>query len=149
MSRPLPIAQGFTLLELSLVLAIGVVLMSASYLLSIGAIRAHEFRRTHEIVNRELWRARSDTLSNTKDSGWGVRFSANTLTRYRGSSYATRQSAEDIVHTLGGQLTFSTTTDVPFLRPEGTVSGPYVIVLTDQIRTATTTVHTSGAILTP
>ena len=86
MARPFFTSRGFTLLELLLVLVLGIILTTASYLLSVPAIRSYEFQRMRETVHRELWRARSDTIANTKDSDWGIRFSGSTLTRYRGNS---------------------------------------------------------------
>ena len=141
--------RGFTLLELLVVLALGVILTTASYLLSVTAIRSHEFQRTRETVNQELWRARTDTIANTQDSSWGIRLSANTLTRYRGNSYASRQVADDVIYTFGSQIVFSGASEVTFLRPEGTVASTQTIFFTDSMRSATTIISPSGAILTP
>ncbi len=149
MTRPFFPSRGFTLLELLLVLALGSILMTATYLLGMPAIHSYEFQRTRETVNRELWRARSDTIANVKDSSWGIRFSGSTLTRYRGSSYLSRQVADDVVYTFGNQIVFSGAHEVTFLRPEGTVTSTQIIFLLDAVRSVTITIPPSGAVLTP
>lgn len=149
MSRPASYLHGFTLLELVLVLALGLILTSATYLLGMSALRSHQFQRASGVIQRELWQARADTLANTKDSNWGVQFSPQSITRYRGNAYASRFSEDDIVYTFEAPLTVSSTGEVTFLRPGATVNSSRTIVITDQLRTATTIVSPSGSITTP
>lgn len=142
-------AHGFTLVELLVVMALGAILLSATYFISLQTLRTREFERARETVHRELWHARADTLANTQDSNWGVNVSPHALTRYRGNSYASRQIADDVVHTFSDNVTLSSNGDIVFQRPEGTLSSARTITITDELRTTTTTISISGVIISP
>lgn len=142
-------SRGFTLIEILVVLSLGLILISSTYFLSIGTIRSFAFQRAHATVKQELWRARTDTMSQTQDSNWGVIFSGHTITRYRGDSYSARAVEDDVIHVFDETLTFAGTEEIPFIGLDGSVSSTHSVVLTDQSRTATTTVYSSGAIMTP
>lgn len=137
---------GFTLAELLLALGIMLIFIGATAALSTRAIKNGEFDRVRETVRNELMAAQTDTIAGTFDASWGVAFATNTVTRYRGASYATRNSSFDRVVAFGNGVTISGTADVPFTRPRGFPLAPASIVVTDGLRTATTTINSIGAI---
>lgn len=138
--------SGFTLFEMLVVF--GMMIIFAGFAATIGAsaVRNAEFDRIRETVRNDLVAAQADTIGGTLDSSWGVAFSSSTITRYRGASYATRNTSFDRVTALNNGVTLSGTTDVPFTRPTGLPSASAQIVMTNGILHATTTINAAGSI---
>jgi prepilin-type N-terminal cleavage/methylation domain-containing protein len=136
---------GFTLTELLVALGIVASLVLMTMIVSSRTIKNSEFDRVRETIRTEITRAQADSLGGTFDSAWGVMFSATSVTRYRGSSYATRSPASDVVSSFGS-ITATGTKDLPFTRPKGLPSAAAAIVITNGTLTSTTTVNMAGAI---
>lgn len=139
-------SPGFTLMEVLVVL--GIVVLLAGMTLAIGSqtVRNTEFDRVRETIRTELSAAQADTIGGTMDSGWGVAFATSTITRYRGTSYASRVTVYDRLTTFGSGVTVTGTRDVTFTRPKGLPLVAATIIIKDGIHTATTTVNLAGSI---
>lgn len=137
---------GLTLLEIVIVLGLVAVLTGLTAIFSSQALRNAEFDRARETIRNELVAAQSDTIGGTNDSAWGVAFTSSTLTRYRGASYATRDTSFDRVTTFNSNVTISGTTDIPFTRPSGIPSASATIVISSDTLHATTTINPAGLI---
>lgn len=137
---------GFTLFELLLVIGVMTAFIGVAAALSTQAIKNGEFDRVRETVRSELVAAQSDAIGGTLDSSWGVAFSSSTITRYKGASYATRDTVFDRVATFGNSVVLSGATDVTFSRPAGLPIFPSVIVITEDVLHATATVSAAGVI---
>lgn len=138
--------SGFTFIELLIVFALLAIFAGFAAMVSAPAIRNAEFDRTRETIRQELVAAQTDTIGGTQDASWGVAFSSNRITRYRGASYATRNSAYDLVTTFMNGSVISGTADVPFTRPFGVPASAATVVITLGAMQATTTVSASGGI---
>jgi prepilin-type N-terminal cleavage/methylation domain-containing protein len=136
---------GFTVIELLIALAIVAMLVFMTVVVSSRTIKNSEFDRVRETVRGELTRAQADTISGTLDSAWGAYFTATSVTRYKGSSFATRIPSVDVISSFGG-ITANGPKDVSFTRPYGLPASAATIVITNGTQTATTTVNTAGAI---
>ncbi|MEK7473315.1 MAG: prepilin-type N-terminal cleavage/methylation domain-containing protein [Patescibacteria group bacterium] len=137
---------AFTLLELLIVMGMLVLFAGLAAAVSTPALRNAEFDRVRETVRSELAAARADTIGGTSDSSWGVAFSSGSITRYRGTSYATRDQTLDLVTTFGNGVTLSGDTDVTFVRPTGAPIAAATIIITNGALRATTTINAVGAI---
>ncbi len=140
--------SGFTLVELLIVVGMMAVFAGLAATVSFPAIRNAEFDRVRETVRSELVAAQADTIAGTLDSAWGVAFSANAITRYKGMSYATRSTTYDHTTSFGDGVVLSGTTDIGFNRPTGLPTSTATIVMTSGVLHATTTVSTMGMIST-
>lgn len=137
---------GFTLMELTIVLGMMAVFAGFASAISVPTIRSAEFDRVRETIRNELVAAQADTIGGTLDAAWGVAFTTGTVIRYRGATYATRNTAFDRVTTFADDVTIGGTRDIPFNRPFGSVTSTATIILTNGTLYATTTVNTAGAV---
>lgn len=138
--------SGFTLIELLIVMGMTAIFAGFAAVVSVPAIRHAEFDRVRETVRNELVAAQADTFGGTLDSAWGVAFFTSAITRYRGSSYASRVTAYDRVTSFDDEFVLSGATEVNFYRPAGLTSSTAVIVITSGNLQSTTTVNTMGSI---
>ncbi|MBI4133380.1 hypothetical protein HY478_02080 [Candidatus Uhrbacteria bacterium] len=141
----MPTPKGFTLLEILIVLVLVIMIVVMSAVLGRQTILNQELERVRETIRSELVRAQGDTIAGTRDASWGVAFSTNTVTRFQGTSYATRNQAFDAVTTFQN-VTITGPTEIVFSRPEGVPTGTGTITVTLGTRTTTVTVNAAGAI---
>jgi type II secretory pathway pseudopilin PulG len=139
-SRP-----GFTITELLIALGIIVSLVLMTVVVSSRTIKNSEFDRVRETIRGELTRAQTDSIAGTLDSAWGAMVTATSVTRYKGSSFATRTPSADVISSFGN-ITANGSVDVRFTRPRGVPISAATIVITNGTQTATTTVNMAGAI---
>ncbi len=137
---------GFTLVEFLIVVGIMTLLAGMTAMMSASTIRYASFDLARETVRNELLAAQADALSGTADSSWGVAFSVHTVTRYKGSSYATRDMAFDRTTVFGDDIVLNGTSDVVFHRPMDTTSSTATIGITSGVLHATTSVNAVGSI---
>lgn len=140
------VSAGFSLVEILIVLGLTIIFVGLSATVGNQAIRNAEFDRVRELIRSELASAQTDSIGGTSDSNWGVAFFPNAITRYRGTSYAARITADDRVTTFGNAVVISGTSDVTFSRPFGLPVSPATITVSDGIHTAITTVNSAGSI---
>jgi len=106
--------KGFTLLEVVVVVALVVIIATTSFTIQ-GSILVdtNVDTKTREVVEM-LKLAQLRSISRYKDSQWGVYFQVNPgddrFIVYKGSSYATRNTAYDMILNLSTNLSFSNIT---------------------------------------
>ncbi|HPN15146.1 MAG TPA: prepilin-type N-terminal cleavage/methylation domain-containing protein [bacterium] len=139
---------GFTLVEMLMVMGIMLLLVGLTAAISGRSIRSSEFDRVRDTIRGELFAAQADTMAGTRDSAWGVAFFPNSITRYKGDSFITRDPVFDLVTDFQNQVIISGTVDVAFTRPFGQVSAPAQITIADNELNISSviTVNQSGAI---
>jgi type II secretory pathway pseudopilin PulG len=137
---------GFTLAELLIVFGIVAVLVGLTAAISNTSINNSEFDRVTDTVRGELFAAQADTIAGTHDSAWGVAFGTNSLTRYKGNSFATRDQTFDLVTDFGNQVIISGADEVAFTRPYGIPVTSVELSIYDGMRHATATINYIGTI---
>lgn len=138
--------RGFTILELIVVITITLVLIGITTAVAWRAVSVQEIDRARELVRSELTTAQNDALAGTRDATWGVAFSGNTLTRFQGASFATRNPAYDRVTIFSAAISITGAPEIVFARTEGIPASPATLTITDGIRSAMVVVSTAGAI---
>lgn len=138
--------SGFTLPEILIVIGLTALLVGLSSVLGSRSVSVQEFARIRETIRSELATAKADAAAGTRDSDWGVSVATGTITRFKGSSYASRNTAFDSLTTLPASITITSAATIVFTRPYGLPSATGTIVITGSGRTATTTVNAQGII---
>lgn len=139
-------SHGFTIVELLIVIGVFALFAGIATIVGTRSLRNTEFDRVRETIRMELSSAQADTIGGTLDSAWGVAVFPNAVTRFRGSTYATRVSAFDRTTTFGNAVIIGGASEVDFTRPFGLPASATSITYTDGVYSATTTVSTAGAI---
>lgn len=119
---------------------------SMSVVFGIRAIAIQELDSARDTATSELSLARDHAMSGSNDSPWGVMFATSSMTTFRGTSYAARDTAFDRTTTFGSGVTFSGATSVLFLPPDGTVNTPGTVLMVNGSVTTSVGVNAIGAI---
>lgn len=138
--------SGFSLFELIIVIALIAAIATFSVTLTDTAVRGQEFTRVRETIAQELTAARNDTVAGTRDAAWGVAFSSNAITRFQGTTFATRNATLDRATQFGNEVMISGASEIDFVRPAGTPTASTTILLSNGIRSARITVTETGAL---
>ena len=107
-------SNGFTMIEIVVVLAVTAILFLISGSLALNTLPKNTVQVEAGSITDTLRRAQSRTVSGYQDSVWGVHFTATDMTLFAGSSYASRNPALDDARTFSSGITMSGLTDVIF-----------------------------------
>jgi len=116
-------SNGFTLLEILIVVGIIAVLMSLSLPLGLDFYRGQQLETQSQEIVQTLRRAQLKAMSVEDDSSFGVYFTDDNYTLFKGSSYTTREFQYDEVFNLSLILTLSGLSEVVFSKLEGAPEG--------------------------
>jgi len=110
---------GFTLIELLLVISA----MSIVSVLSISFysrfLLQNAVSNTQDQIVGQLRKAQIYAMMGKQNSGWGVNYASNTLTLFKGSTFATRTAAFDEIFMINPNVTITGLTEVDFARITG------------------------------
>lgn len=137
---------GFTLVELLIVLAIVLLILSLTGTIATNTYPKSQLRANAGLVAQTLREARSYTIARRHESVWGVHLTATDMTLFAGGSYETRNTSYDQVHAFPSGITVSGLNDVVFDALLGTTSQAGTITLTSSAtgESMTITVNAQG-----
>ena len=101
--------SGFTLIELILVIAITLILVSVASPVYGTFLTSTQLNESSVQITQMLREARNQAISRVGDSSYGVFFATDSSTLYKGDSYATRDTNYDYVFVLDDGVSLSTT----------------------------------------
>jgi type II secretory pathway pseudopilin PulG len=139
---------GFTLIELILSLSIIMVLTG----LSIPVYAAYNNRSNLDIsaqtVAETFRRAEAYSRAAKNDSGWGVHIESESITLFKGTAYASRDTAYDELTALSSSIASSGLTDIYFTKITGvpTTSGTTTLAFINTNDTRAINVSTVGMV---
>jgi len=87
--------KGITLVELLLVISLGAILSAASVPIASSFLIRSNLRDSKDKLVSQLYKAKINSMTNKENSSWGVSTTGNDIIVFKGSSYATRDSAFD------------------------------------------------------
>ena len=142
--------DGFTLIEILIVMGISVILAAAAVPIYGGLQINTELNETTSQIVQTLRTARERSVAKLYNSSHGVYFTPTTYTLYQGNSYATRDTNYDRIETLGPAISISndiTDSDVNFSKNKGKVNNTGTIILTHDVAgSRSIIVNKSGAV---
>jgi prepilin-type N-terminal cleavage/methylation domain-containing protein len=111
--------QGFTLIEMMLVIAIAamIFLFSTPYGLTFYRTQLVEEMRS-ELIDA-LGRAKHNAVLQKNDSSFGVHIVAGNYIIFQGADYASRTTDQDEIFPVINEITFAGLSDVTFSKLEG------------------------------
>ena len=139
-----PLSRGFTLIELILVVAMMILLGTLSSTFAARFLTQNGVLNASDQIIGDIRKAQINAMTGKQNSNWGVNYSSNTITLYKGNSYATRQTAFDEKFSVSASINISGFSDVTFARMTGTPSATPTITISGSGETKTITINSQG-----
>lgn len=121
---------GFTLMEILLVMALLVIVASFSLPIFTAVQSRSDLDNTAIMIAQTLRRAQILTQAVDGDTTWGVYLAAGSLTLFKGSSFASRETNYDEVFDLATNITPSDLTEIVYSKFYGLPQVTGAITLT-------------------
>jgi prepilin-type N-terminal cleavage/methylation domain-containing protein len=106
--------RGFTLLETIISVTLIAILASLGWILSITYFRDQSLRAVGDSIVNELTFSQTEAIAQTDDVAHGVAVFADKVTRFEGSSYASRDPSQDHDTEFAGSITVSGVSEFVF-----------------------------------
>ncbi len=137
--------RGVTLIELLLVVAIIAIVGATTIPVGSGFYRRSGFRDVVSEVAASLRTAQINAVSGKAGDSWGVRVIASEIIIFKGSSYATRDTAFDQKYKIPGSVNV-TDSEVVYSYPSGNPGQTTVITVTSANQSNTLEVNEVGVV---
>lgn len=137
---------GFTAIELLLSVALIGLLAGLSAPVYQTVQNRNELEVATISLAQALRRAHTLSIAVEGDSSWGVSLSSGTITLFKGTTYATRDSAFDEVTSINSGITVSGTSEYVFEKFTGEPIAGETILIGVHGATTTITVNEKGTI---
>lgn len=142
--------QGFTIVEILIVLAIGIVLLAAAVALTSRFFTSSQLNDIDAQLAQTLRTAAQRSEARYNSTAHGVYIASDQFVLYQGATYATRNTSFDRVTTVASGVVLSTSIagdDIQFMVGTGLpVATGTVSIVHDVDGTRTVEIHTSGFI---
>jgi prepilin-type N-terminal cleavage/methylation domain-containing protein len=138
--------KGFTFIELILVMALILILGTMSTAFAARFLTQNAVDNTTDQFVSSFRKAQLNAIMGKQDSNWGVNYASNTITLYRGNSFATRTTAFDERYTVNTAVTVSGMTDLNFTSMTGAPGSTPTITISGNGNTNTITVNSQGVV---
>lgn len=127
--------KGFTLIEVLLVIIL-IALIGFLSSLTYSRIKAsNDLQNVFNLAVTSVVRARTRAQLGDNDSSWGVKF-GSTITVFRGSSFAIRDTTFDEISAVAATITSSSSLEIIFNKLTGYPNVTSTIVITNSFGTA-------------
>lgn len=137
---------GFTLIEILLVMAIVTILTAISAPFYLSLSRGNDLDAATSLLAQDLYQAQSYSRNRNQDSQWGVAVSGQVITLFSGSSYATRDTANDVVYTVPSSIAISGSSQIVYSKLYGLPQSTASFTLTGGGKTQTVVVNNKGMV---
>lgn len=137
-------SNGFTLIELIIIVAIVLILGTSSYSFYSRFFLQNEVSNTTDQLSGQIRKAQIYAMSGRQNGNWGVHYTSPTLSLFQGNSYATRNPAFDEVIAINNNVTISGFTEIIFARKTGIPSSTPTITISGGNTEKTLTINTQG-----
>lgn len=137
--------NGFTLIELLIVIAIVALIGLSSVAFYSRFFIQNAVSNSVDQLTSQLRKAQTYAMAGKNESHWGVDYRSNTITFYRGNSYATRVSSVDETFSVPTGISI-TTFDINFWPKDGTPGATTTITISGAGNTESVTVDAQGIV---
>jgi prepilin-type N-terminal cleavage/methylation domain-containing protein len=121
--------RGFTIIELLLTVSIVLVIGTFSVVFFSRFLTQNAVANTQDQLMGQLRKAQLYAVMGKQNGSWGVRYGANTITLFQGTSYASRNAALDEVVSVYATTSIVGFTEVVFAKVTGlpSTNGTYTV----------------------
>ncbi len=126
-------SRGFTLMEIMLTVAALGIISATAITSSLLMLRANDLDLAIASTTQNLRAAQLRSRAADGDAQWGVYLGGNTITLFRGPSFAARNSAYDEATELASTITPSGLTEIVYAKKTGLPINSGVVTLTHDV----------------
>lgn len=138
--------QGFTLIEIVVVMGLLAILGSLGLIMSLDSYRSYAFRNERDLIVTVLQKARSQAINNvclgsgcTSGADHGVHLQTGSYTIFQGTIFASaNHSLDQVVQSSSATVQLSGLTDVVFSQLSGNAAPAGNITVSDGVGHSTT-----------
>jgi prepilin-type N-terminal cleavage/methylation domain-containing protein len=143
---PLNIFEGFTLIEVLLVVAILTVIISVSAPLYGSLQNTTELDVDTNNIVQDLYQAQAYSRSELNDCSWGVAINSQTLTLFCGSTYLTRNTIYDVNYIIPSAISLSGLKEIDYSKLYGLPQATGLIQASIKGKSRSMTINSKGMI---
>lgn len=141
-----PLALGFTLTEMLLVVAMITIISGVSMPLYLRFNNTNQLDAAESILVQDLYQAQSFSRNQSRDSGWGVAINGQVITLFAGSSYAARNTAFDVTYTVPSNVSLTGSSSIVYTKLYGLPTGGATFNMTSSGKTVAVVVNSKGMV---
>ena len=139
--------SGFTLIELILVLAIMLTISVMAPTFYSRFLLQNAVANTTDQLSGSLRKAQIYSMVGKQNSAWSVNYSSNTITAYKGTVFATRNTSFDEKFSVNTNVSVSGITDINFARLTGIPTpSTSTIIISSGTNSDTITINSQGVV---
>jgi Tfp pilus assembly major pilin PilA len=138
--------QAFTLFEVLLCVGIMAILVAILLPITQTLLFQDEQGSMVNLAAKTLRATQQFALNGDGDNSWGVKFQNGSITEFKGSSYALRDTTADAVITVTSRISFSGTTEIVFSNLRGTPAAAATVNVVENNVSKAITVSALGMI---
>lgn len=138
--------KGFTLLEVILSLAIVAILTGLSLPVYRTLMIKNDLDTAAVTIAQSLRRAQTLSQAVDGNTSWGVKVQSGSITLFKGTSYASRDSSFDETFDTPGSISFSGVQEVVFSKFSGEAQTTGTATLASESDTRSITINSKGVI---
>lgn len=139
--------RGFTLIELLLVIAILSLITMLSAPFYSRFLLQNAVDNTVDQLTGSLRKAQIYSMAGKQGSGWSVNFSSNTITLYKGTSFASRDASFDEKFSVNPTVNVAGITDISYAQVTGIPTpSSATITIESGANNKTITVNSQGVV---
>lgn len=138
--------QGFTLLEVILSLAIVAILTGASLPVYRTLMTKNDLDVATVTVAQSLRRAQTLSVAVDGDTNWGVKIQSGSITLFKGTSYALRDSTYDETFAIPGTITTGGVSETIYSKLFGAPQTTGTVTLTTDNDSSSITLNSKGMV---
>lgn len=140
------VRRGFSLIELILAVALILIIGGFSMSFSTNFLLQNAAANTRDQFIGALRKAQTYALSSKENSNWGIHHAGNTITLFKGASYAARDTAWDETYESNANLSISGPNEIIFTKMTGLPNTTGTITITGVSTNKTVTINSQGVV---
>ncbi|MEI6378176.1 MAG: hypothetical protein WCO55_00815 [Candidatus Falkowbacteria bacterium] len=138
--------RGFTFFEILLVFAITAVMAILTIPGAVNYFSRQSLDETTSQLSVDLRRVRDQAMAGKNDASWGIRQFGNYYVLFEGSTFATRDTTEDLTVNLDNGVTLSGPSELVFYKLTGTSTASSTFNLANSVVNYNVYVDSNGKI---